>query len=111
MLDYLTSCIMEKSLKFCENFARTLSKWGMRMLTAMRSHKFYAFEPVSFILFLSAFALACNTNGLQESGAIWFLRFIMKDLSAASFYSSWFQKPTSSWNTASAQELILRVYN
>lgn len=44
----------------------------------MKTNNFSSSDQISIILFLSAFKLAFDTNGIHEGAAIWQLPFFMK---------------------------------
>lgn len=61
-------------------------------------------------MFLSAYKLACSTNGIDESAAMSFFCFIMKGLVAAALNVLACPKRTSSLITPKENEEVLRTH-
>lgn len=109
-LGYRTFRLADQSSECDENVPKRFPKWGKRLQKQIRSHKFITFSSVSVLNFLSAFKLACSTNGIDESAAIWIFHFFIKGSFAAALNACWSLKSTSQSSTPRAKDGMLRTY-
>lgn len=86
-LDFRTYRLVDTSPKYDDRVAKRVAKWAKRLQVQMKTNIFDSFDPISIISFLSAFKLACDTNGVHEGAAMWLLHFFMKKPAAAALNS------------------------
>lgn len=60
----------------------------------MKAHFFDPINPISIIGFVATFNLACDTNAIYESAAIWLLPFFVKNILATTLNS---RMPTAAY--------------
>lgn len=64
-----------------------MAKRAKRLQAQTKSSIFNPFDPISIIALLLSFKLVCDTNGIDEGAAIWFIHFFMKEETAAALNS------------------------
>lgn len=85
-------------------------KFATKLQTHMRSHTFYAFEAISVISILSAFKLACDTNGVDKGASKSLFHFFMKRSFPAALKVRLFLPMKTSSNVHRAKEGMLRTF-
>lgn len=76
----------------------------------MQSQKFEAFKLISVIDFLSAFKLACGTDGSHDGAAMCLFQIFMTGSSTATLNARLYLKQTSSSNSSIEKEGMLRLH-
>lgn len=86
-LDHHTYHLADKSSKYSDFIAENVANWAKRLQVQMKTIIFNSFDLISIIIFLATFKLACDTNGIREGAAVWYLHFFVKKPAAGALDS------------------------
>lgn len=74
-LDYPSYQLSNRSWNYYHELASRNSKMTKRLEVHMKTPMVDSSDPIRILSFLSAFQMACDTNGVHKHASIWFLHF------------------------------------